>query len=348
MYSAYGCAHSVDSFSFRNISSLISIIGKMESPPEFCGICWLNILEITPFFEGNNNGRWIEFLQQHSIIKKEELCPKCGACCEMKTRKRKEREPKIYWACYKSYIPAGDEDFVRVKCNYLKSVTSGTWFEKVHLGFSENLILLHMYCENEFKREQAARIVHLSMKTVTDYTNFYREVFLDYCASNSSEIGGEGKVIQIDEAKFGKRKYHRGRYIDGKWIFGGIEMGSKKSFFVHVEDRSRATLLRVIKEWVAPGTTIVSDCWKAYDCLEDEGFHHLVVNHSMNFVDPSTGANTNLIERQWRDLRSILQKMGPKVDFDGHLARIMFFKKFPNVSERVHVFWTHVGKMYAK
>ena len=70
----------------------------MENPPESRGICSLNILEITPFFEGNNNETWIEFIQHNSIIKKEKLCPKCGACCQMKTRNRKKREPKIYWA----------------------------------------------------------------------------------------------------------------------------------------------------------------------------------------------------------------------------------------------------------
>jgi len=57
IYSAYDCAHSVDNFSFRSISSLISVIRKMESPPEFCEICSLNILKITAFFEENKNGR---------------------------------------------------------------------------------------------------------------------------------------------------------------------------------------------------------------------------------------------------------------------------------------------------
>lgn len=30
-------------------------------------------------------------------------------------------------------------------------------------------------------------------------------------------------MIKIDEAKIGKRKYNRGRIMQGQWVFGGIE-----------------------------------------------------------------------------------------------------------------------------
>ena len=64
----------------------------------------------------------------------------------------------------------------------------------------------------------------------------YRNVFLNYCVSNSGE-NREENVVQIYEAKFDKRKNLRGLYLEGKCIFGGIEIGIKKSFFVHVDDR---------------------------------------------------------------------------------------------------------------
>ena len=44
---------------------------------------------------------------------------------------------------------------------------------------------------------------------------------------NSAKIGGEGKVGQIDESKFSKRKYHRGHRVEGQWVFGGIENDSQ-------------------------------------------------------------------------------------------------------------------------
>ncbi|KAG8272075.1 hypothetical protein J6590_098714 [Homalodisca vitripennis] len=57
------------------------------------------------------------------------------------------------------------------------------------------------------------------------------------------------------------------------------------------------------------GNTIVVDCWKEYKTseLESAGFEYYIsVNHSYNFVDPETGANTQRVERmcgsaKWRN-----------------------------------------------
>jgi len=42
---------------------------------------------------------------------------------------------------------------------------------------------------------------------------------------SSEKLGGPGKIVEIDESKFGRRKYHRGHHVDGQWVFGGIERG---------------------------------------------------------------------------------------------------------------------------
>jgi len=77
---------------------------------------------------------------------------------------------------------------------------------------------------------------------------------------NSEKLGGPGHIVEIGEAKIGRRKYNRGRIVEGNWIFEGIERESKKIFILPVQDHTQETLLQCIKEWILPRTTIISDC----------------------------------------------------------------------------------------
>ena len=80
------------------------------------------------------------------------------------------------------------------------------------------------------------------------------------------------------------------------WVFGGIERDTKNCFLASVEDRSADTLIPIIKKHVLPGTTIISDCWKAYSRLKEEGYEHQTAYHSKEFINKETGANTNTTE----------------------------------------------------
>ncbi|CAI6373204.1 unnamed protein product [Macrosiphum euphorbiae] len=53
------------------------------------------------------------------------------------------------------------------------------------------------------------------------------------------KIGGEGKVIEIDESKFSKRKYHGDHRVEGQWVFGGVELETGRCFLVPVEHRDK-------------------------------------------------------------------------------------------------------------
>lgn len=64
--------------------------------------------------------------------------------------------------------------------------------------------------------------------TIVDWKNFAREVCLCILTQDSERIGGPGKHVEIDESKFGKRKYHRGKRVDGVWVFGGDRERIKK------------------------------------------------------------------------------------------------------------------------
>ena len=174
-----------------------------------------------------------------------------------------------------------------------------------------------------------------------------RSDIVHWVSRHTKKIGGEGKTVEIDEPKFGRRKYNVGRLVEGQWVFGGICRETREFFLVPVEARNAETLLQVIKDYIESGATIISGCWKAYQCLTSEGYKHLTVNHSINFVDPDTGAHTNTIERRWRDTKNLVPKYGRrKAHFVGYLS-VAYFKlvvTFP--SKRLHVFAEAAAELY--
>ena len=65
---------------------------------------------------------------------------------------------------------------------------------------------------------------------------------------------------------------------------------------------------------ITAGTRVMSDMWTAYDCLKDENYTHLTVNHSLNFVDPDTDAHTQCNKNTWWSVkRSMPRTEHPKI-----------------------------------
>ena len=167
------------------------------------------------------------------------------------------------------------------KCTKKLSIREGSWFSKSNL-LLEQIVKLTYYWVYKCPADFVNRELRIgSEHTLVDWCYFEREVCVEIIQRDSEQIGVDGKEAEIDESKFGKRKYHRGKRVDGVWVFGGIERQSKKCFFFQiVEDRSAQKLIQIIQKYIKPGTVILPDCWKAYSSLKDEGYTYLTVNHS--------------------------------------------------------------------
>ena len=79
-----------------------------------------------------------------------------------------------------------------------------------------------------------------------------------------------------------KRKYHRGRRVEERWIFGGCERETGRVFMVEVPDRTRATLEAAVLRHITPGTHIMSDGWASYhnlDQIQGGIYTHSVIIH---------------------------------------------------------------------
>lgn len=100
------------------------------------------------------------------------------------------------------------------------SRATGTWFEGAKLTLPQIFYITYCFAYS-FSYDM---VIHedptrdennecLSRVTVCDWYNYCREVVVLYQIYHQEEkgkIGGPGKIVQIDESKFGKRKYNKG------------------------------------------------------------------------------------------------------------------------------------------
>ena len=63
----------------------------------------------------------------------------------------------------------------------------------------------------------------VAAQTAVDWYNFIRDACAQYFIDHPAIIGGPGVEVEIDESKFGKKTYNRGRQVEGHWVFGGTE-----------------------------------------------------------------------------------------------------------------------------
>lgn len=149
----------------------------------------------------------------------------------------------------------------------------------------------------------------LHRKTISLLIDKIISVLIPSDLQSPVKIGGPNIIVEIDESKFGKVKYHRGHRVEGVWIFWGVERTlEKKAFFAIVNDRKRETLHALIQKHVSKGSIIYTDCWRAYNGIDELGYSHQTVNHSQNFRNPITGVHTNSIEGSWSAVKNVVPK----------------------------------------
>lgn len=191
----------------------------------------------------------------------------------------------------------------------------------------------------------------ITSKTVVQWHQFFRDIPAMHYRRNRIRIGGVGITVQIDETLVTRRKYDRGRVIRShQWLFGGIEVGSGRAFLKLVRRRDAQTLERIICRYILPGTTIMSDAWRAYSNLTSLPmfYRHLVVNHSLNFIDPTTGAHTQNIETCWQKLKMMAKRRYGinNKRYTDYLCEFLWRREFGDQDGLFLKFWDTVAMFY--
>ena len=89
----------------------------------------------------------------------------------------------------------------------------------------------------------------------------------------------------------------------------------------------------------------MSDIWRAYDCLWDEGYNHLTVNHSLNFVYPDTGAHTQRIKNTRLGIKRSIHRTGiSKNLFGSYLQEWLWRKQYGEYPLRNII--EHIAEVY--
>ncbi len=127
--------------------------------------------------------------------------------------------------------------------------------------------------------------------------------------NGDAPIGGEGEVVEIDEAYVGgHRPGVRGRGAAGKGILLGIVERGGKVVIKQVPNTQKRTLQPLIEAHVADGTEIHTDGHDGYGGLSAAGYDVKTINKRKTgrYVGPN-GETVNAIENFWRHLKCSIE-----------------------------------------
>ena len=175
----------------------------------------------------------------------------------------------------------------------------------------------------EVTARSAASVLGIQPNTAALYYRKLRQLIVEQLSRVEHEVF-DG-AVELDESYFGGvRKGKRGRGAAGKVVvFGLLKRGGK--VYAKVVDNARtATLMPVIQRKVAPDSVVYTDSFSSYDALDVSQFHHVRINHSVEFA---LGRNhINGIENFWNQAKRVLRKYNgiPKGNFPLFLKECEF------------------------
>lgn len=243
----------------------------------------MNFLSLSSVVHDNKSS--IQFLQRRGILHTSRKCSK-GHDMNLSVSDSQER-----WRCS------------RRECRQDITIRKDTWLEGSKLSFRQIVMFIYCWSSEMTNVKFTEKELDICQETTVDWNNYLREVCAFHLLQNPIIIGGPGTTVEIDESVFTRRKSNVGRVLPQQWVFGGICRETSECFMFAVENRRADTLMPIIQQYILPGTHIISDQWPAYNGITAApgmNYTHNTVNHSRNFVDPNTGANTQRIERSWK------------------------------------------------
>ena len=254
-----------------------------------------------------------DFLFQKNLLKSSMSCPGCNAAMSLVPCSSSKSPDGLIWRCS--------------PCKKYKNIRADSALSGQKIALKTFIQLLFCLSIKGLTGIAVSQMTVLSENTVSDWKIYLHTRLADWLLANPNPLGGPGVIVEVDEAKFGKRKYNKGGYREGMWVLGGVDRNTGQCFLLPCPDNRRGAgiLLPLIRRWILPGSIIYTDEWAAYNSLTAEGFTHGSVNHTYQFVDPQTGIHTNTQEGLWYHVKKSV--IGTR-DLELSLIDFMFKRRF--------------------
>ena len=178
----------------------------------------------------------LRFLQSRGILKDEMVCNNCSNNMTIQPCSRSKSADLFIWTCK--------------PCRKYTNIRTGSILSNKNLSFKSFLLVIFFFSCKDMANILISQIIGISENTVSDWRQIVYARVSSFLLSNPTPLGGPGVVVELDEAKFGKRKYHKGNYREGMWVLGAIDRQTKNCFLVPCPGNKRdaATVLHCSQE----------------------------------------------------------------------------------------------------
>jgi transposase len=194
-------------------------------------------------------------------------------------------------------------------CGHHVHPTAGTIFEKssTPLTLWFEAIFLMTATRSGISAKQLERTLGVTYKTAWRMFHQIRKMMGDDGKDLSGEVEVDETYVHPNPQRRSTAKAHNSQIV-----FGMVERGGRAKVR-HVKSSGERVLTPEIKDAVAPGSTVYSDGWRAYDKLDLHGYPHGVVNHSVHQYVAGR-VHTQNVENFWSNMKRGIKGVYRHVD----------------------------------
>ena len=160
----------------------------------------------------SSEGNCTQYLIDVGILAQKKRCTRCASYMMIRPCPATKYREGSCWQC----------------CNTFVGLRDGSILQNRKLSYRQFIDVL-----SEFSRDStvntAAVNTGVSEKCVQSLFNEIRELIAEDIKTYD-KLGGPQTIVEIDEAKFGKRKFSRGRLVEGSWVIGVVQRNSNRCF----------------------------------------------------------------------------------------------------------------------